>query len=145
MDNFRYRWNKLKYNISSLMHRMLAGRYGIDHLYRFLTVVIYVLLIIQIFFKQKFLYPFTLTVLIYNFFRVFSKNHQARHRENQFYLKYSEKLRNWLNLQKRKFNERKEYRFKVCPNCKQNLRLKNVKGKHTVNCPKCKKDFEVKI
>lgn len=127
------------------MHKTLAGRYGIDHLYRFLTVVVYVLLFIQIFFRPKFLYLLTLLILIYNFYRVFSKNHQARHKENQFYLKYSRKIKSWFNLQTRKFKERKDYRFRVCPNCKQTLRLKNEKGRHTVNCPKCKKDFEVRI
>ncbi len=145
MDNFKYHLQKLRYNISSFMHRILAGRYGIDHLYRFLTVVVYILLFIQIFFKPKFLYLFTLAILIYSFYRVFSKNHQARHKENQLYLKYSKKFKSLFNLQIRKFKERKDYRFRVCPNCKQTLRLKNEKGKHTVNCPKCKTDFDVKI
>lgn len=145
MDNLKYYWHKIKYHFSSLMHKLLAGRYGIDHLYRFLTIVIYVLLLIQIFLKPKFLYIFTLVLLTFNFYRVFSKNHQIRHKENQLYLKYSKKFRSWFNLQKRKFTERKDYRFRVCPNCKQTLRLKNVKGKHTVNCPKCKTDFDVKI
>ncbi|HPX32983.1 MAG TPA: hypothetical protein PLT36_05715 [Erysipelotrichaceae bacterium] len=145
MDNLKYYWHKLKYNLSSLMHKLLAGRYGIDHFYRFLTSVIYFLLIIQIFFRPKYLYLFTTILLFYNMYRVFSKNHQARHKENQIYLKYQRKFKSWINLQKRKFEERKEYRFKVCPNCKQNLRIKNIKGKHTVSCPKCKKDFDVKI
>ena len=145
MDNLKYYWHKLKYNLSSFMHRLLTGRYGIDHFYRFLTTVVYILLIIQIFLKPKFLYLLTTILLFYNMYRVFSKNHQVRHKENQLYLKYQRKFLSWFNLQKRKFNERKEYRFKVCPNCKQNLRLKNVKGSHTVSCPKCKKDFNVKI
>ena len=127
MNDFKYQWHKLKCKISSFMHSALTGRYGIDHLYRFLTVIIYILLFIQIFFRVKFLYLVTITILIYNFYRVFSKNHQARYRENQLYLKYSKKFRSWFNLQKRKFVERKEYRFRVCPNCKQNLRVKTLK------------------
>ncbi|HPW54007.1 MAG TPA: hypothetical protein PLI19_02470 [Erysipelotrichaceae bacterium] len=145
MDNLKYFWNKLKYNISSLMHRLLAGRYGIDHLYRFLTVIVYILLFIQIIFKVRHLYLLTMIILFYSFFRAFSKNHQARHKENQLFLQYQRKFSSWFNLQIRKLKERKGYRFKVCPHCKQNLRVKNIKGRHTVRCPKCHNSFEVRI
>ena len=127
------------------MHKLLADRYGFDSLYKFLTLLVYVLLIIQVIFRTKILYLLTMVILFYNFYRSFSKNHQARCKENQLFLKYQMMFKSWFNFQKRKYQERKDYRFRVCPNCKQNLRIKNIKGKHTVNCPNCKTDFHVKI
>ena len=86
-----------------------------------------------------------MVILILNMLRPFSKNHSARYKENQTYLSISSKVKNCLNLQVKKFKDRKEYRYRKCPNCKKLLRLKNQKGKHTVCCPNCHKDFDVRI
>lgn len=39
----------------------------------------------------------------------------------------------------------KDHCFRICPECKANIRLPKKKGKHTVVCPRCKCRFEVKI
>ena len=33
--------------------------------------------------------------------------------------------------------------YKVCPKCKQKIRLPLKKGKHTVKCPNCGNKFDV--
>ncbi|MFR2916862.1 MAG: hypothetical protein ACLTKQ_08005 [Acutalibacteraceae bacterium] len=40
---------------------------------------------------------------------------------------------------------RKTHVFKKCPGCKAVLRLPRKKGKHTVNCPHCHKNFTVHV
>ena len=32
-----------------------------------------------------------------------------------------------------------------CPKCKQRMRLPNKEGKHQITCPKCNKQFKLKI
>lgn len=39
----------------------------------------------------------------------------------------------------------KDHCFRICPECKANIRLPKKKGKHTVVCPRCRCRFEVKI
>ena len=44
-----------------------------------------------------------------------------------------------------KWTFRKTHVFKKCPGCKAVLRLPRKKGKHTVNCPHCHKNFTVHV
>lgn len=132
--------DKLRYNLQRFMY----GRYGVDNFYRFITIIIYVLLIIG-FVSRKISFTLAaLLLLIINTMRCFSKNINRRQRENQKYLNIKNTITSFFKLQVRKIKE-KDYTFKKCPHCKQTLRLPKKKGKHTVNCPKCHKDFEIRI
>lgn len=129
------------------------GRYGIDQLYKFLFVIWLVLIVISMilgFFEgtaavSSILYILSVAVVVYMFFRVLSKNYDARRRENDRYMTVYNKVAGWFNLQKRKFKERKTHAFKKCPGCKKTVRLKKVKGSHTVRCPLCSCTFKVKF
>lgn len=46
---------------------------------------------------------------------------------------------------KKKLKTDKDHCFRICPECRANIRLPKQKGKHTVVCPRCKCRFEVKI
>ena len=46
---------------------------------------------------------------------------------------------------RRQFRERDTYRYLKCPSCKAQLRVRAIKGKHNVRCPKCGSEFEKKI
>lgn len=121
----------------------MAGRYGVDQLNKALLwgYLICALLAIAL---EPF-YLVALAILVWMFFRIFSKNIYKRQAENQKYLQFYGKINSRLALQRKKFAERKTHRYRTCPYCKATLRLPNKKGKHTVCCPKCRKDFEVKI
>ncbi len=125
------------------MMRFMAGRYGVDQLSRALLWVYLALAVAGIFFDLFHLAA--LAVVVWMFFRIFSKNVYKRQLENQKYLRFSGKVKGWFSLQKKKVTERKTHRYRTCPHCKATLRLPNKKGKHTVCCPKCKQDFDVKI
>lgn len=125
------------------MARFMAGRNGVDQLNRALLWVYLILAIIGMFLKiVTFL---ALAVMILLFWRTFSKNIYKRQAENRKYLTIAWKVKSFLNLQHRKFTERKTHRYRSCPSCKATVRLPYKKGKHTVCCPKCRKDFQVKI
>ncbi len=145
MNNFKYKMQNFLYKVGSKFQKFMIGRYGPDQLYKATVYFVMFLLVLQIFIKNSYLYIFTMVILILNMLRPFSKNHSARYKENQTYLSISSKVKNYLNLQVKKFKDRKEYRYRKCPNCKKLLRLKNQKGKHTVCCPNCHKDFDVRI
>ena len=138
--------NSFRNRLSAGLNRFMAGRYGRpDELYRFITYFTLILLLINMFLRNSILNFIILLLLAFNCFRIFSRNSQARYRENQQYLKVHNTVKSWFNLQKRKVSEHRQYRFRKCPHCGQNLRLPAEKGTHTVECPGCHKDFEVRI
>ena len=123
--------------------RLMAGRYGVDQLGRALLWIYLGLAIAALIFRP--LYYVSLALMVWMMFRIFSKNIYKRQLENQKYLRLSGKVKGWFGLQKNKVRDRKTHRYRHCPYCKATLRLPNKKGKHTVCCPKCRKDFQVKI
>ncbi|MBQ8894690.1 MAG: hypothetical protein IJ043_09840 [Clostridia bacterium] len=123
--------------------RFMYGRYGVDQLGKALLWVYLGLLLLGIF--VDLFQILAIALVVWMFFRIFSKNIQKRYAENQKYLQLTGKVKNWFGLQKKKLADRKTHRYRTCPHCKATLRLPNKKGKHTVCCPKCRKDFEVKI
>ena len=123
--------------------RFMAGRNGMDHLNRALFWGYLICIVLGLFIDVFTLLALPLMILL--FWRTFSRNLYKRRAENRKYLALTGKIRSKFSLQKRKFTERKTHRYRKCPHCKATLRLPNRKGKHTVCCPKCRKDFEVKI
>ena len=123
--------------------RFMAGRYGVDALNQGLMILYFVLLVAGLFW-----WPITVlgyAALVWLVFRMFSRNIYKRQQENLKYLKVKNKFTGFWGLQKRKWQDRKTHRYRKCPHCKATVRLPFKKGKHTVCCPKCKTDFQVKI
>lgn len=121
--------------------RFMAGRYGVDELSKFLNIVLLVLLVMSIFIRSGILYLLALGILIYSYFRMFSRNISKRYEENQKFVNF--RYRNvvkWNNFKKR-FAQRKEYRFYHCPQCKQTVRVPRGRGKICITCPKCRTEF----
>ena len=129
------------------------GRNGVDQLYRFHLILLTVLLVINMilgFIEGTGIICSILSILmtaliVYMFFRLLSKNIVARRIENNRYLTVQNKVVSWFRLQQRKFRERKTHSFKKCPGCKKTVRLKKIKGEHTVRCPLCSGTFKVKF
>ncbi len=59
------------------LQRFMIGRYGTDQLARFLSGCILVLLILNLFIRDRILYWLALALLSYCYFRMFSKNISA--------------------------------------------------------------------
>ena len=119
----------------------MAGRYGVDELSKFLNIVLLVLLVLSIFIRSGILYLLALGILIYSYFRMFSRNISKRYEENQKFVNF--RYRNvvkWNNFKKR-FAQRKEYRYYHCPQCKQTVRVPRGRGKICITCPKCRTEF----
>ena len=72
--------------------RFMSGRYGSDELSRFLCTVCLIMIVINLFLRIGVLSIIELALLIYCYFRMFSRNFQARYAENQRYLAFRDRL-----------------------------------------------------
>lgn len=126
------------------LYNFLYGRYGMDELYQFNMVVYLVLFVFNIFFNSMILFWIEMIIIVFSFYRLFSKNIKQRKKENQVYLNIKNSIKKYFELLKRKWKDRNTHMYKKCIHCKTVLRLPLKKGTHTVKCPNCKKRFEVK-
>lgn len=125
--------------------RFMSGRYGMDKLYYVLLVIYLILLLLNVFVPSVMITILGWGVLIYAFFRVFSRNVYKRYAENQKFLKLWNRIVSWFKLSAKRFKELKTKVYHRCPHCKTMLRLPRKKGKHTVSCPKCHRDLTMKV
>ena len=126
------------------LYNILKGRYGTDELYRFSLLIVFFLIIINIYIKSYIIEIIEFIILVISFLRIFSKNKERRRKENNIYLSHKNKIIKYFDYIKRRFDDRNTHIYKKCPKCKQRIRLPLKKGKHTVKCPKCNNRFEVK-
>ena len=84
---------------------------------------------------------FILALLILCYFRMFSRNIQARYAENQKFLRWCGPVSNRLRNARMRFADRKTHRYFKCPQCKQRLRVPRGRGKINITCPHCHTQF----
>lgn len=128
------------------LQRFMMGRYGADELGKVLNIVALVLLVLSSFFAKipvvySLLYWAGFVLLIYNVFRMFSKNISKRYEENQKYRTFRYRVVTKLEAKKKRWQQRKTYRFYKCPDCKQQVRVPKGRGKICITCPRCKHEF----
>ena len=125
-------------------NRFMMGRYGTDDLSRHLIGVEFVLLLINIFWKNKILPFLILVILIYVYYRMFSRDYNKRYAENMKFLTFKNKITYQFSRQKSEMQQRKIYHIYRCPSCKQKIRVPKGKGNIIVTCPKCRTEFQKK-
>ncbi|MBR5090264.1 MAG: hypothetical protein IK093_12620 [Ruminiclostridium sp.] len=131
--------------IRQKLYGFLSGRYGNDRLNSTIMVLCLVLMIANMFIGSYAFSVITLLLMAWVIFRTLSRDLYARQKENRVFLDLIGKIRGWINLNIRRFRDRKTHVYRTCPGCKKTLRLPKVKGDHTVCCPCCKHDFSCKI
>jgi hypothetical protein len=132
-------------NFKDRIARFMNGRYGIDQLY-FGLIVLYTVLFFANASIRSFIIDILMwAVLIFMLYRIFSRNVYARSRENEKFLKIWNPIKATGKLTIRRIKEIKTHRFRKCPHCSTMLRLPRKTGEHTVECPRCHHDFEVRI
>ncbi len=121
--------------------QFMIGRYGIDSFSRTITGTAIGLYLINIFIGSSIIYYMTTALLIYAYFRMFSRNIYKRAQENQLYLTKTVGIRNRVNRMIREFQSKKTHHIYKCPSCKQKIRVPRGKGRISIHCPKCQLDF----
>ncbi|MCB2313344.1 hypothetical protein LGL55_19665 [Clostridium tagluense] len=132
-------------NLKNKLAQFMYGRYGTDQLYNALIVVYFVLIVANAFISSAIIRILMSTVLIWTIFRALSRNVYKRRMENEKFMKIWKPVKGSGSLMIRRIKEIKTHRFRKCPHCKKVLRLRRTRGKHTVKCPCCNKDFELQI
>jgi hypothetical protein len=127
----------------------MYGRYGSDNLNRFLLGVYGVVWFLS-FIVDNVWAVFLMQLLSWGLFfcicfRMFSKKIYARQIENQAYLMIKRKVVEYFRYLGNKWKFRKTHVYRKCPSCKSRLKLPKIKGSHNVKCPKCARNFSVKI
>ena len=122
------------------LQRFMIGRYGNDRFNQFLMIVAILLLMLSLF-GADLCYLLAFVVMVYAYFRMFSKQVYKRSAENQKYLQIEMKVSGFWQKKKKEFAQRKEYHIYKCPKCKQKLRVPRGKGKIAISCRKCGTEF----
>lgn len=131
--------NNLKYKFQ----RFMTGRYGTDRFNQFLMILEMAFLVLSMFGLRP-LFWVAIAILVYIYFRMFSKNIAKRAAENQKYLNIEWKLRSRLAQMKSRRAQRKQYHIYKCPKCRQKLRIPRGRGKIVITCRKCGHEFTKK-
>lgn len=118
--------NKLRQKLIEV----LQGRNGVDELGRVLLIASTVLYILAALLRSVTLNFISLIGFIYSIYRTWSRDLRSRQDENMKFLHF------W-NLQKMRFEMRKEYRIFRCKGCGRNIRVPRGKGKLEITCPLC--------
>ena len=121
--------------LGDALRRFMYGRYGADSLNKWLLIFAVVLMLVGGL-GSRYLAPWmaafgTLAYvpLIWSMFRMYSRNIEARRRENAAFLRFFSRLTD------------KQYRYFRCPGCRQVVRVPRGKGKINIRCPKCSRQF----
>lgn len=117
--------------------RFLMGRYGVDDFSRFLMAVSIVFFVLNVIFRRGLFYILAIAVLAYAYYRILSKNHNRRYRENMKYTCYKNKVMSIFKREKSHMQQRKTHHIYTCRKCGQKIRIPRGKGKIQVTCPKC--------
>ena len=124
--------------------QFMSGRYGRDKLNDVIWIVALLLSVANLFLRSLVLQFFIYVIVVYAIFRAFSRNTQKRRRENDFFLNKAAFIKRNIDINKQRKAD-KCHVYKKCPNCKAVLRLPYRAGKHTTVCPRCQKEFTVKV
>ena len=120
--------------IGDWFRNFMLGRYGSDKLNVALLVSGIVLMLLGSILGKFAAWAgvFTLLsylVLIWCMFRMYSRNIDARKRENAAFLNFFNHMKD------------KEHRYYRCPKCHQTVRVPRGRGKINIRCPKCGEQF----
>ena len=121
-------------------YAFMQGRYGTDQFYYYLIDLYILIAIIHLFIHIRILSFIELFLLIFIFYRVFSKNIVKREKENKFYLKVKKRVLNPFSYLWRNYQDREYHIYRRCHSCKTILRLPlpDKRGLSHVVCPKCR-------
>lgn len=136
--------NNFLLKLRASLVRWMAGRHGADELGMATLFAGLILSLVSSFAGSSLLSLLGLALYVVTVFRILSRNHEARIRENQKFLSLTG---NWATKTRQFFlrmKNRKDYKYFRCPGCKQLLRLKRGCGEKDITCAKCGHQFKQK-
>lgn len=123
----------------------MAGRYGTDHLNRFLLVLYFLLWgitsLIRHWLTWRILSLVTTLLACWLLFRTLSRNIPRRQAENRWFLGWWIPTKTWFGRQWLRLRDVRRCRYRRCPGCGSQLRLPIKRGRRTVTCYRCRAQF----
>ncbi len=148
VSTFYNRYNELERNdFMNFRYRLMQfmyGRYGMDTLSNAIIILSAICAVINLFLRSYLFQLIVYALIIWAFSRILSRNTEARRRENRFFTEKLNVFKNAIELKKQRRND-KTHIYKKCPACKAVLRLPHRLGEHTTICPRCGREFKVKV
>ena len=120
----------------------MYGRYGIDTLGKWTVGLGLAIMLIAGWTSNSKLSLLSWVLIIYSYYRMFSRDYNRRYAENQKFLTWQNKIKYKVNNWKRNLTDRKTHHIYKCPSCGQKIRVPRGKGKIIVTCPKCRTEFQ---
>ena len=119
----------------------MIGRYGTDGLNQFLSIASIVLLLISLLTRFSLFTWLGVALLVFCYYRTFSRNISKRTEENYRYYAVKDRIRNKFSGLKDQWDNRKVYHYYRCPQCHQKLRVPRGRGRIQISCPRCGTQF----
>ena len=113
----------------------MAGRYGTDKLNQWMLGAAIVLMVLGLIGSRTgsavlaAAGVLAYVPLIWSIVRMYSRNIEARRRENAAFQRFLTRLKD------------REHRYFTCPKCRQTVRVPRGRGKISIRCPKCGEQF----
>lgn len=123
------------------LNRLMFGRYGSDTLNNALLILSLILVVLRWITGWQVLIIFVVLLLGLCYFRMFSRNIQARYAENQKFMGWWQPINSKRKNKIAQWHDRKYHKYFKCPACKNTLRVPRGHGRINVTCPKCKHSF----
>ena len=119
------------------LRQFMIGRYGTDGLNQFLSIASLVLLLIAIISRVNLFTYLGAALLIFCYYRTFSRNISKRTEENYKFYTLKDRVGNKFKGWKEQWANRKVYHYYRCPQCRQKLRVPRGRGRLKNSCPRC--------
>lgn len=126
------------------LNNLMAGRYGGDELSFSLLMLYLGLCIFGIFVDAQIVQLIGLFIILFSFFRMFSRNVEARRAENEAYLTFLRRSGREKAARKARRQD-KTHRYIRCKNCRTMMRVPKGVGKIEITCPKCGQRITKKV
>ena len=136
--NFSQRLRVAMQQLSTKIQQFMVCRYGSDQFTLFLSITGIALSFLGNFKYLRGLYFIGTIMIFYSLFRSLSKNYEARRKELNWYLVWSEKPKAYIKLLMNQIRDRKTHRYFKCKSCKTIMRVPKGRGKIEITCPKCR-------
>ncbi|MDO5037439.1 MAG: hypothetical protein Q4E37_03960 [Tissierellia bacterium] len=121
--------------------KFMVGRYGTDSLNRAIVGLVFVLLLLGLYTRMRIFQTLALALLVYTYFRAFSRNISRRYQENQKFLRTLAPLKGKFYRLRARFRDRKTHKYVSCPLCKKDMRVPKGKGRIKITCHYCGHEF----
>ena len=123
------------------MRKFMLGRYGFDELSKVCLGTTVVLMVCSMFLDNRLLYLMAIALLIFCYYRAFSRNIEKRRAEGQKYRNFRYQNTVKWNAFKKRQEQKKQYCFYKCPQCRQKVGVPKGRGRICITCPKCSREF----